>query len=374
MYIYKHFIPENTAPKGAKRIGVYNADGKRICTVPLGRMAHPTGELIYKAGLLSDTHVYPYKPGPMKQDVKLENALRYFEDAGCAFVIICGDLTAGGFYRGNSAADAYYDEAQMRNYAAACKTVGIPVYSIFGNHENYLGKSIADVIAGLKSGSLTGTAMTDEEIKEAFGITTESFETFEHEGDLYILVNEVHSTLPMSNTDYERLRETLAANTDKRCFVFVHSFLNNDSGNANNVQGNCLFDVWEANRKGITAEFMAMMAQYPNAILFHGHSHLKFEWQAVDKNANYTHRNGFHSVHIPSSGAPRIILNGGTATTEDNDGSEGYIVEVYDNCIVLNGLDFASEKPVPLGVYKLDTALQAVEADTFTDSTGIIVT
>ena len=55
-------------------------------------------------------------------------------------------------------------------------------------------------------------------------------------------------------------------------------------------------------------------------------------------------------------------------------GCKAYIAGVYDDCIVLNGLDFVSAKPVPLGVYKLDTALQAVEADTFIDDTGIIVT
>jgi hypothetical protein len=37
--------------------------------------------------------------------------------------------------------------------------------------------------------------------------------------------------------------------------------------------------------------------------------------------------------------------------------SQGYIVDVYDNCIVLNGLSFSGTNatPVPLGTFKIDT-------------------
>jgi hypothetical protein len=39
-YMYNHFIPQNTAPKGAKNIGVYK-DNKKIFTIPLGKLAPP---------------------------------------------------------------------------------------------------------------------------------------------------------------------------------------------------------------------------------------------------------------------------------------------------------------------------------------------
>ncbi len=35
--------------------------------------------------------------------------------------------------------------------------------------------------------------------------------------------------------------------------------------------------------------------------------------------------------------------------------SQGYIVDVYDDCIVLNGMDFINNKPVPLGVLQINT-------------------
>jgi hypothetical protein len=48
--------------------------------------------------------------------------------------------------------------------------------------------------------------------------------------------------------------------------------------------------------------------------------------------------------------------------------------DVYENHIVLRGRDFANEKFVPIATYKIDTTLQNVEANTFTDSTGTIKT
>jgi hypothetical protein len=40
---------------------------------------------------------------------------------------------------------------------------------------------------------------------------------------------------------------------------------------------------------------------------------------------------------------------------DDRTASQGYIVDVYDDCIVLNGWDFIENKPIPLGTYKIET-------------------
>jgi hypothetical protein len=56
--------------------------------------------------------------------------------------------------------------------------------------------------------------------------------------------------------------------------------------------------------------------------------------------------------------------------------SEGYIVDVYDNYIILNGRDFIDNDMdgniIPIATYKVDTTLIEIEANTFRDSTGII--
>ena len=124
-----------------------------------------------------------------------------------------------------------------------------------------------------------------------------------------------------------------------------------------------MFDTWSK-----TSEFIELLSNNPNVILFHGHSHMKLENQKyydslkpLDKdqlsykNANYTHVNGFKSVHVPSCATPRDINFDENESENDNIASEVYIVDVYDDCIVLNGRDFVNEKLVPLGVYKINT-------------------
>jgi hypothetical protein len=134
--------------------------------------------------------------------------------------------------------------------------------------------------------------------------------------------------------------------------VFIHAYIEEDSGDPMDVRENSIFDYWGVTK---TTNFMNLLRQYPNVILFHGHSHMKFENQEYDVNANYTDRNGFKSVHIPSVGNPRDINFDTMKSKDDNSASQGYIVDVYDGCVVLNGMDLINNEYVPLGVYKIET-------------------
>jgi hypothetical protein len=125
-----------------------------------------------------------------------------------------------------------------------------------------------------------------------------------------------------------------------------------DSGNPAFFRENSIFGYWGAAK---TANFINLMRQYPNAILFHGHSHTAFQGQEFDKEANFSEENGFKSVHVPSLGVPRNVLSGDGTWEAANDESQGYIVDVYDDFIILNGWDFVGNKPIPLGTLKIDT-------------------
>lgn len=53
---------------------------------------------------------------------------------------------------------------------------------------------------------------------------------------------------------------------------------------------------------------------------------------------------------------------------ELNAESEGYVVDVYEKYIVLRGRDFVKGEFLPIATYCLDTTLQTIEANAFTDS------
>lgn len=346
-YKYEHFIPQNTAPKGTKHIGVYR-NGEKVATIPLGRMTPPTSEPLYSFGIVSDIHLWKFDTSIYaNSNSKFDHALALLQGEGCAFCVVSGDLTVTGLYLSpdDTPANAYLDEEQFSAYQAICQKYTMPVYALMGNHESYYGKPISDHLDLMAS--YTGNSALSY--------------TVEHGNDVFILVGQPRDAWVMSSEDFTWLENTLEANKDKRCFVFIHSHIDDnveggveDSGNPVFARANSIFGngYWGAENR---TNFINLMKQYPNAILFHGHTHIMFEAQQFDKDANYSEENGFKSVHVPSCGVPREVLSENGTWEPRNAGAQGYIVDVYDDCVVLNGMDFVNNVCVPLGVLKIET-------------------
>lgn len=346
-YKYNHLIPQNIAPNGAKSIGVYDSDGNKLANVALGNLTPPSKEKLYSFGVLSDIHLYPLAAVAWKPEIKFEAALTYFENNGCDFCTHCGDITQTGLF--NEGDTVNIAPAQFAKYKEICDKHSIPVYGVCGNHESYV-VPIENNLA---------------ELRQYVG--TDLYYTVAQENDLFIFIGQPQGSKPMSDQALQWLYETLETNRNKRCFVFVHPHIS--SGNPGGAYtSNPIFSWWGAK----TTAFKNLLRHYKNTILFHGHTHTKFECQEVDDTANYSTKDGFRSVHVPSLSTPRDCIDGKLVNRSNQ--SQGYIVDVYDDCIVLNGMDLINNKPVPLGVYKIDTTLLTVEANTFTDSTGTITT
>jgi hypothetical protein len=231
----------------------------------------------------------------------------------------------------------WYDEAQFAEYKRICDLLpNMPVYGMCGNHEGYV-KPITENLADLER--FTGHGLVY---------------TMLQGNDVFIFVGQSEENTPMSHEHYTWLGNTLEANKNKRCFVFIHPYVDSsDSGNPLGLHRTPLFNYTTVSKHGYDkSTFTNLMASYPNAILFHGHSHMKFENQEVVSHANYSTNLGFKSVHVPSTAYCRNVSTGAMVNEEI---AQGYIVDVYDDCIVLNGMDLVNMKPVPLGTYKIDT-------------------
>jgi hypothetical protein len=264
----------------------------------------------------------------------------------------------------------------MLNYKETIDQYAIPIFEIFGNHENYWGCNITDNLASnhenywgcnitdnlARAKELTRIPATAYTVSSApnsdkiVGTTDRPNRYAPVEDDLYILCGQSTSGGVMSADDYDWLVNMLSKNTDRRCFVVVHSYMEEDSGDPLDYRENSIFGTWNK-----TAEFVALLKQYPNVILFHGHSHIKFKYQKDDTNANYATVKGYKSVHVPSLGMPRDIVPdaaNGKYTPEDFKSSQAYRMDVYEDCIVLNGLEFGTTG-VPsvevLGTLKINT-------------------
>lgn len=364
-------IAENIAPSNASSLAIFDGDTK-VCNIDISKMQQPIlGEKLYSFGLVSDTHMgyNSYTDttdantvglktddgnglGRLPNGTKLRRALEYFDSQGVEFCCNAGDFTNIGFYREKESTELY--PYQFQEYRDICALFpNIPMYGACGNHESY-------------------NANIENSVAELIKYTGHGIAHYVEKGtDVFIFVGQSVATHVMSVEHLNWLQQKLETFRNQRCFVFVHSYIEEDSGDAGDVRENSIFDYWGATKKGV---FMELMRHYKNAILFHGHSHMKFENQSLDKFANYTTRNGFKSVHIPSSAIPRVADLETNVSVDDYYSSQGYLVDVYENHIILRGRDFVADKFLPIATYCLDTTLQTIAAGTFTDSTGTIET
>ena len=121
-----------------------------------------------------------------------------------------------------------------------------------------------------------------------------------------------------------------------------------------------------------------LLSHYHNVICFHGHSHESLNSQEYTEKlssplpANYDYTLGCHSVHIPSLSIPYDVFTGERVIKSEK--SEGYLMDIYENHIVLRGWDFVTGKSIPIANYCLDTTRKTIEPNTYTDSTGTIKT
>lgn len=338
---YTDFIPENVAPYEAEKIGVFKPNGKKVFEFGLQKLALPElGEKIFSFMAIADVHI---TQSTASNDLK--KALTYAEQTDIEFICICGDLTDDG------------SESQFNSYKSVVDNhTSKPVYALAGNHDTRSG-----LLA--KIATYTGHPF---------------YYSIERGNDVFIFVgcntdnSGTNAGYPTFTTEeLQWLYETLEANRNKRCFLFQHVRPDDACGN---ILGIYKWDIWNGTE---TTVFESLLRHYKNIIHFHGHSHLKFYLQQyMDEYgglANYDKVFGTHSVHIPSLSIPRDTSDL-VSNYYDYAASEGYVVDVYSNHIVLRGRDFVAEKFLPIATYCFDTTPKTIPAKTFTDSTGTIKT
>jgi hypothetical protein len=352
-YKYTYFIPENTAPNGAKRIGVYRKNGDKtemVCGIPLGRLEPVKKEPLYSVGVISDPHIYgegesSYKPNDDKNASEdLQRALTYLRDK-VAFTCVCGDLTSWGTTVG------------FEKYQSIVETYrgNMPVYAIAGNHEYW----------GAYYGGGKPYPNIPTEIKTYTGL--DLFDVVEYGNDVFIFggasaIQDEFTTISVKIGDetktlnkYDWLVEQFDRYKGRRIFLFMHCFLFGEEYCGDSTGIINTHDMIKTYKD----RFISLLRANPNVIYFHGHSHTLLEMQEYMESlmpplpANYDNACGVPSIHIPSVTMPRDISSG--VRVENGTKSQGYIVDVHDDCIVLNGMDFVNELPVPLGTFKIDT-------------------
>ena len=221
-YIYKGFIPQNIAPKDAKRIGVYDANGKRVCGISLGTLSPVNKTKLFSFGLVSDIHVAGTPLTDATPSEHFDNALSFFEKQGCLFCCHGGDMTNIGFWWDKGDTTIYL--TQFEEYKRICDLHSkLPVYGICGNHENY-NKVITANLSELQTYTKHGL-----------------YYTVRQGNDLFIFIGQPSSARTINAEETQWLYDTLEANRNIRCHIFLHVFPPNDSGNTKNSYDSAVF-------------------------------------------------------------------------------------------------------------------------------------
>jgi len=346
---YTDFIKFNKAPDDADHIGVYDKNGKKIINVNLGDFKPKLGKKLYSFGLLSDVH--NAKASIINDDQDFKNALQVFNnnENDVEFTCICGDITENG------------SSTQLNNYKTNVDTYSpnTRVYTCTGNHDC--------------------SGFNDETWKTYTGC--ERCFSFTHNNDVFVFFSMRYWSLGSTGTPYldkdiDWLEDTLKDNENKRVFIFTHLFFPDKAGNFNKIypEGNWL--------GGKQLERLNRLNElYLNAIWFSGHSHWMWYLQSLPDNVNKTENSDranvyrtFDSnneptcgwtIHVPSCAKPIDSTGSNRDDGDESDAcSEGAIVDVYDNYIILKGISFKDKsdtnyntKYIPLAYYKLDTNL-----------------
>lgn len=278
-----------------------------ILSIQSGGGDIPLGDKLYTFGAISDIHLRPDNYGQGIDD--FNRTIPLLQNLGAEFVGISGDL---GYY-GNT--------NELELYKSALDTLAtVPFHVVRGNHD----KPFTDA----DWQTYTGFAPNHE---------------FVYNGDVFLFVSLDHADDTTGTVDagytvgLAWLKERLARYKGARIFVFIHFPPTGYSGLADGQ-----YYGWSSASTEDEA-FVKAINQTKNVVVFTGHTHYRMNVQETYDNINIYRFNASNTalVHVPSNSRPRDA----SGTTVEQY-SEGYIVEVYEQGLVIRGIDFVSGQPM----------------------------
>ncbi|MBQ6020517.1 MAG: metallophosphoesterase, partial [Clostridia bacterium] len=250
------------------------------------------------------------------------------------------------------------------------KTVSLydfPVYTSTGNHDVGYGEFLD------RWTSLVNVDAYHEPVREGVCDVAENGLDFVYApeklgGDVFLFLSQIDwsynspDSRLLADEQLDWLASELEKYKDRRVYLFFHTFMADDNGDPRLGEGNLLND------KGVTYDlvytvgtedetrFRALLQEYKNVIFFNGHSHWEFEGVSMNPIMNITDYGGSYAtfVHVPSVSSPRRTYMGATNVFEQYmRSSQGYLVKVYEDKIVLFGTQFWGERFLAFATFNI---------------------
>lgn len=346
--VTEYTMPTHTIiPEGATRLLAYSAYGEDNISLAYAEVALPKNST-YKLEnnynsefqVISDIHVSATQETHNKHfKLFLEDVAKNSKDSSGIFIV--GDIADNGY------------DSQYKLVEEIWKSVdGVPTLHIsMGNHDWYNNNpngQFQNYISYFNAkANNNGKVYYDEVVDGNYYIYLGS----EQRGNgLYAY---------LSDAQLSWLKEKLEAYSQKEpnkpIFLLLHqSFYNT-------IAGSLPGEGWN----GINNEeaLASILKNYKNVIMFSGHSH----WVLDSKSNMFAGSNNRPTAFNTSSVA--YLWNGyNVVSGEEQEGSEGYFVRVYDDKVVVMGRDFVNGVYNPSAIYVVERNEVVCEKDTYTVS------
>lgn len=352
-------IPDYTIiPQDAEHIIVYYED------TMVDRLAIPEHKLAenerktYSYGVLSDLHFnrYDMENGSDVADHTFVNALQFLDSFDVSIVAMSGDISTDG------------EVESFQSFDRISSQFDFPVYTCTGNHDLHAKYKLENWQAYMNRG-VYGEEKADGVLNVSDNGLDFVYGSAATKGDVYIFLSQTTNNYGMlfnallADKQLDWLAEQLETYKDNRVYLFFHTFLNAPAGNPMMGVGNLVnnlgwfYPLFYTQGASDEVRFRNLLRQYDNVVFYSGHSHWAYHMQSMNDQLNVSDydEGGATYVHVSSVSSPRTTQGFQILWSGNDPGmSEGYLVDVYEDHIILYGCDFVNGELLAYAAYRID--------------------
>ena len=319
-------VANTLVPKNADRVIVYSVRGDKIsdigCEARIEKgSAADFGSPKFEIQVLSDIHLNTSDSHIHNQHFRMALADIGKVSPGSKGIFVNGDIADHGL------AEEY--DALHRLHAEAGDAVPA-VYCSIGNHDLWEGPYESQLKQFLEN-----TEPGKDKVYYDMWLEGTHF--------IFLGSEAVGLNAELSAEQLKWFRKTLAKDRDegRPIFVFLHQ------GLIDTVAGTFAYQKWHGVNQ--TEEFSAILKDYPEIVLFSGHSH----WEMDSAHCMKARDEALPAIFNTAAGA-YLWNDASMATNVGIEGSQGYYIYVYSDKIVLRGRDFVNNKWIASAQFRID--------------------
>lgn len=323
---------------------------------------------LYTFSSISDVHIDEEKWGNAPaywweySEDHWAKALAYATKSKVDFIVSSGDqVTNASITNLNREWNAYQYILSQSDY---CN----PIYECGGNHEvRQDGVVDQELVEYIKGSGLDNEFSSLESAKPYYSVVEPST------GDLFIFMALEGGYRPAQYDEFtveqlDWLEGILKENYDKGHNIYlVQHALIKGYGPGDDLETPYYSGAMNPTLD-TTKRFISILETYKDIVWISGHSHEDYEL-----GYNYTNNNGdsCNMIHNSSVGNPTHVTDGKIDYSFNENLSQGYFVQTFENAIVFNGVNYCDEKIYPMYSYIMDGKTSKTEVEEEKISTAV---